>query len=151
MTGTECVKIYTDGSCLGNPGPGGWAALMLWGGKEKSLQGGVPHTTNNRMELQAVIQALSALTTKHPIHLWTDSQYVRHGIMDWIHAWKKKGWLTAGKKPVKNQDLWQSLDALQNNHTVTWHWVKGHSTCPYNNKVDVWAREEAIKMKENAT
>ena len=133
------VIIYTDGACKGNPGPGGWGVLMQAGGVEKELFGGERLTTNNRMELMAVIQALSALTRPSEVMVYSDSQYVRNGIMTWIHNWKKNGWKTSDKKPVKNADLWQTLDKLRENHRVEWHWVKGHADNPGNNRADALA------------
>ncbi|WIO75593.1 ribonuclease HI [Porticoccaceae bacterium LTM1] len=123
----KSVEIFTDGACRGNPGPGGWGALLRYNNTEKQLHGGEPETTNNRMELMAAIKALEAL--KQPCHviLTTDSQYVRQGITSWMHGWKRNGWKTASKKPVKNQDLWQLLDKESEKHQIDWHWVKGHS------------------------
>ncbi len=121
------VEIFTDGACRGNPGPGGWGALLRFGQHEKSLYGGEPQTTNNRMELRAAIEALSALTEPCKVDLTTDSVYVKNGITSWLAGWKQKGWKTAGRKPVKNVDLWQALDEQNQRHRVTWHWVKGHS------------------------
>ncbi len=121
------VEIFTDGACKGNPGPGGWGALLRCGPHEKSLCGGERDTTNNRMELMAAIKALESLTEACDVKLTTDSQYVRKGITEWLKNWKKNGWKTAAKKPVKNADLWQSLDAATHTHKVSWHWVKGHS------------------------
>ncbi len=135
------VEIYTDGACRGNPGPGGWGALLIFGEREKTLSGAEPLTTNNRMELMAVIGALEAL--KRPVHarVYTDSQYVRKGITEWVANWKAKGWRTADRKPVKNQDLWQRLDALAAGHRVEWHWVPGHAGVPGNERVDQLANE----------
>ena len=133
------VVIYTDGACKGNPGPGGWGALLLYGGQERELFGGAPLTTNNRMELQAVIEALSALTRPSEVMLYTDSVYVRSGILQWIHNWKKNGWKTSDKKPVKNADLWQTLDKLREGHTIEWHWVKGHADNAGNLRADALA------------
>ncbi len=121
------VELFSDGACRGNPGPGGWGTLLRSNGHEKSLYGGEPNTTNNRMELQAAIEGLAALKEPCKVDLTTDSQYVRKGITEWIHNWKKNGWRTSAKKPVKNGDLWKSLDELAERHDVTWHWVKGHS------------------------
>jgi len=136
---TATVEIYTDGACRGNPGPGGWAALMLFGEHARELSGAEVLTTNNRMELTAVIRALEAL--KRPVqgHIYTDSQYVRQGVLEWLPQWKKRGWKTADKKPVKNQDLWQVLDALVPRHELEWHWVKGHSGNVGNERVDALA------------
>ncbi|MCC6067646.1 ribonuclease HI [Ferrovum sp. PN-J185] len=130
------VEIYTDGACRGNPGPGGWGALLTYQGHEKALSGGENHTTNNRMELMAVIQALQALQRGCEVTIHTDSQYVKNGMTQWIFNWKKNGWKTADKKPVKNADLWQLLDQLVQQHTVQWLWVKGHSGHPGNEKAD---------------
>jgi ribonuclease HI len=130
------VTIYTDGACKGNPGPGGWGAWLSAGGHEKELFGGEANTTNNRMELTAVIEALASLKRSCEVAIYTDSQYVRHGITDWISGWKQRGWKTADRKPVKNIDLWQRLDALRGLHRVDWHWVKGHAGDPGNEKAD---------------
>ena len=137
---SERVTIYTDGACSGNPGPGGWAALLTRGGAERELSGGERVTTNNRMELMAAISALEALSRPCTVDLYTDSQYVRQGITSWIGPWKARGWLTADRKPVKNIDLWQRLDAARARHAVSWHWVKGHATDAVNNRVDALAR-----------
>ena len=123
----ERVEIFTDGACRGNPGPGGWGALLRFRGREKQLFGGEPHTTNNRMELMAVIKGLEALKRRTSIRITTDSQYVKRGITEWIVKWKHNGWKTANRKPVKNDDLWRRLDELVAEHDVAWHWVKGHS------------------------
>ncbi len=133
------LTVYTDGACSGNPGPGGWGALLLYGDKEKELSGGEKETTNNRMELMAAIRALEALKSPCEVNLYTDSTYVRSGITQWIHGWKKNGWRTADKKPVKNADLWQALEAAANVHKVQWHWVKGHSGDVNNDRVDALA------------
>ncbi len=135
------VIIFTDGACSGNPGPGGWGAILRFGELEKELKGGERDTTNNRMELMAAISALEALKKPAVVDLTTDSQYVRQGIMSWIHNWKKNGWRTSDKKPVKNVDLWQRLDAALQQHRVQWHWVKGHSGHAENERVDQLARE----------
>ena len=121
------VEMFTDGACRGNPGPGGWGVLLRYDGHEKELYGGAKETTNNRMELTAVIEGLNSLTRQCKVAITTDSTYVKDGISSWIHNWKKRNWLTAARKPVKNQDLWQQLDAAVNQHDVQWHWVKGHS------------------------
>jgi ribonuclease HI len=134
------VRVFTDGACSGNPGPGGWGALLVYGGTEKELSGGEPMTTNNRMELMGAIAALEALKRPCAVALYTDSTYVRDGITKWIEGWKRKGWKTADKKPVKNVDLWQRLDAARLPHTVVWHWVRGHSGHPENERVDQLAR-----------
>ncbi len=140
-TAPTTVTIYTDGACKGNPGPGGWGAVLIAGDKRKELFGGERQTTNNRMELMAVIQALEALKRPCVINLWLDSQYVRQGITEWIHGWKAKGWRTASKQPVKNADLWQRLDALVHDgiHDIRWHWVKGHAGDPGNEAADALA------------
>lgn len=130
------VEIYTDGACKGNPGPGGWGALLRYGAQEKELCGGEAETTNNRMELQAVISALNILKRPCEIILHTDSQYVKNGISTWIHGWKKNGWKTADKKPVKNADLWMALDEAQRQHKIDWRWVKGHSGHEFNERAD---------------
>jgi ribonuclease HI len=130
------IEIYTDGACKGNPGPGGWGAYMIYGEHEKELFGGEAHTTNNRMELLGVISALAALTRACEVTIHTDSQYVKNGIETWIHSWKKNGWKTAAKQPVKNEDLWKLLDAEVARHTVQWRWVKGHAGNPGNERAD---------------
>jgi len=132
----KTVTIYTDGACKGNPGPGGWGAWLAYGAHEKELWGGEPLTTNNRMELTAVIQALASLKRSSRVALYTDSEYVRNGITTWIHGWKQRGWKTAGKKPVKNIELWQRLDAVAAQHQVQWHWVRGHAGDPGNERAD---------------
>lgn len=136
------ITIYTDGACSGNPGPGGWGAWLSYGNHEKELCGGEPDTTNNRMELTAAIRSLEVLK-KSPsdVALYTDSVYVRDGITSWIHNWKKNGWRTAKKKPVKNDDLWKQLDALIGAHNITWHWVKGHAGDPGNKRADMLANK----------
>ena len=133
---SEPVVVYTDGACKGNPGPGGWGALLRWKGHEKELFGGELDTTNNRMELTAVIQALSALKSRCTVDVYTDSVYVKDGITKWIHGWKQRGWRTADKKPVKNVELWQRLEALAAQHNVQWHWVRGHDGDPGNERAD---------------
>ena len=135
------VEIYTDGACRGNPGPGGWAALLRTGLHEKEIHGAEPHTTNNRMELTAVIRALEALRRSVEARVYTDSEYVRRGITEWLASWKARGWRTADKKPVKNQDLWEQLDQLAASHRIEWHWVKGHSGVEGNERVDRLANE----------
>jgi ribonuclease HI len=130
------VEIFTDGACRGNPGPGGWAALLRYGDEEKVVRGAEPATTNNRMELQAAIEGLAALKRSSRVILTTDSEYLRQGINDWVPRWKKNGWRTAARKPVKNQDLWEKLDELVGNHDIEWHWVKGHSGHRENELVD---------------
>ena len=141
------AEIYTDGSCLNNPGPGGWAAILVWGGHEKVLSGGEPETTNNRMELMAAIMALEALTRPVEVTLTSDSIYLRDGITKWINGWKKNGWKTAAKKPVANQDLWMRLDEAIKPHQIKWAWVKGHAGHPMNERCDELARAEAEKIK----
>jgi ribonuclease HI len=135
------VTIYTDGACSGNPGPGGWGALLVSGDRRKELKGGEPQTTNNRMELMAAIMALEALKPSCSVDLWTDSQYVRQGMTSWLAGWKSNGWRTADKKPVKNADLWQRLEAARARHEVRWHWVRGHAGHALNEHVDGLARE----------
>lgn len=135
------VIIYTDGACSGNPGPGGWGAILKFGDVEKELKGGEPDTTNNRMELLAAISALEAMRKKVSADIYTDSQYVRGGITGWIHNWKRNGWKTSDKKPVKNVDLWQRLDDAIKQHDVRWHWVKGHAGHPENERADQLARD----------
>jgi ribonuclease HI len=130
------VVIYADGACRGNPGPGGWGAWLKSGEHEKEIFGGEKLTTNNRMELTAVIQALASLNRRSNVVVYTDSEYVKNGITTWIHGWKKRGWMTADKKPVKNIELWQRLDELNAGHAVTWHWVKGHAGDPGNERAD---------------
>jgi len=134
------VEIFTDGACSGNPGPGGWGAVLRYNGHEKELSGGEPQTTNNRMELIAAIAALEALRRPSKVRLHTDSTYLRDGITKWIHAWKRRGWKTADKKPVKNVDLWQRLEAALHRHQVEWHWVRGHSGHLENERADALAR-----------
>lgn len=141
----SCV-IYTDGACLGNPGPGGWAALIHMGEISTTLSGGDPSTTNNRMEMQAVIASLSTLTESYDIELFTDSRYVIDGITDWIDSWRQNNWRTANRRPVKNKELWQDLYVLTLKHLITWRWVRGHSGNQYNELVDQLAREEAGKF-----
>ena len=137
---TEKVSIWTDGACSGNPGPGGWGAILTFDGHEREICGGEADTTNNRMELMAAIKSLEALKKPSRVKITTDSSYVRDGITTWIHNWKKNGWRTADKKPVKNVELWQRLDAARNGHRVDWHWVKGHSGHPENERADALAR-----------
>ncbi|CUA82122.1 RNase HI [Gulbenkiania indica] len=132
----DYVEIYSDGACKGNPGPGGWGVLLRYRGKEKELFGGEAGTTNNRMELQAVIEGLNLLNRPCRVVVYTDSQYVQKGISEWIHGWKQRGWKTAAKAPVKNADLWQALDAARNRHTVEWRWVKGHAGHEFNERAD---------------
>ena len=133
---TRTVEIYTDGACRGNPGPGGWGVLLIGGKHRKTLHGGEPETTNNRMELTAAIEALNALKGRRKVVLYTDSKYVMQGITDWMDNWKARGWKTTARKPVKNKDLWQALDAAQERHDITWKWVKGHDGHPGNEEAD---------------
>jgi ribonuclease HI len=135
------IVIYTDGACKGNPGPGGWGVVLRSGNHEKQLHGGEKHTTNNRMEMSAVIFALRALKQSSSVELWTDSQYVQKGVTEWLQGWKQCGWKTAAKSPVKNADLWQELDALIPNHEIAWHWVKGHAGHPGNELADQLANK----------
>jgi len=135
------VEVYADGACKGNPGPGGWGVLLRAGGRERELHGGEPATTNNRMELTAVIRALESLEGRRRVRLYTDSQYVQKGITEWIHDWKRRGWRTAGRKPVKNVDLWMRLDELARGHEVEWHWVRGHAGHPENERADALANK----------
>lgn len=144
---SERVSIYTDGACSGNPGPGGWGALLIFNGQERELMGAEAHTTNNRMELMAAISALEALKRPCMVDLHTDSQYVRNGITSWIGGWKRKGWRTAANQPVKNDDLWKRLDAARERHDVSWHWVKGHADNDGNNRVDGLARRAIDEMR----
>lgn len=141
MTALPVVEVWTDGACSGNPGPGGWGAILIWNGHEKELSGGEPLTTNNRMELKAAIAALASLTRPSRVDLHTDSQYLRGGITGWIAGWRRNGWRTADRKPVKNVDLWQELDALCGKHDVHWHWVKGHAGTDGNERADGLARK----------
>ncbi len=138
------VDAYTDGACSGNPGPGGWGAILRYGDRERELSGGEPQTTNNRMELMAAIQALEALKRPCRVRIHTDSRYLRDGITGWIHNWKRNGWKTAARKPVKNADLWQRLDRSIGRHEIEWHWVRGHAGHPENERADALARQ-AIK------
>ncbi|MFZ5512220.1 MAG: ribonuclease HI [Pseudomonadota bacterium] len=136
----DIVDIFTDGACSGNPGPGGWGVVLRMGSHEKELFGGDPATTNNRMELTAVIRALEALKRPVTVRVHTDSQYVQKGISEWIHAWKRRGWKTADRQPVKNDDLWRELDTLSSRHRIEWHWVRGHAGHPDNERADRLAR-----------
>lgn len=137
----DVVEIFTDGACSGNPGPGGWGAILRWRGQEKELYGGDLATTNNRMELTAAIEALNALKVRSVVHIVTDSSYVMDGVTKWLPNWKRRNWQTANKTPVKNQDLWQALDQATQNHDVTWEWVKGHAGHPENERADELARQ----------
>ena len=141
------VSIFTDGACSGNPGAGGWGAIVTWANHEKELRGGELHTTNNRMELIAAISALEALKQPCTVDLHTDSQYLRNGITAWIHTWKRNGWRTADRKPVKNVDLWQRLDAAIARHDVRWHWVRGHAGHALNERADQLARDAIAEIR----
>ena len=143
------VVIYTDGACSGNPGPGGWGAILMAHGKRKELCGGEAHTTNNRMELMGAIAALEALKRPCTVELHTDSNYLRDGISKWINGWKRNGWMTADKKPVKNAELWQRLDAARKTHKVEWKWVKGHAGHPENERADELARQGMAEFKRS--
>lgn len=140
MTEAGHITIWSDGACSGNPGPGGWGAVLTWNSHKKELKGGAPETTNNRMELTAAIEALEALKRPATIDFYTDSQYLRGGITGWIKNWKKNGWKTSDRKPVKNVDLWQRLDALRDRHEIKWHWVRGHDGSEGNERADELAR-----------
>ncbi|HEY8355312.1 MAG TPA: ribonuclease HI [Methylophilaceae bacterium] len=142
----EVVEIHTDGACKGNPGPGGWGALLAYGGREMELCGGEPLTTNNRMEMTAVIRALQALKRKCRVRIYTDSTYVQKGMTEWLQGWKQRGWKTGDKKPVKNADLWQTLDALVQQHEVEWVWVKGHAGHAGNERADALANKGAAQF-----
>jgi len=144
---SAAVDVWTDGACSGNPGPGGWGAILSYGGVEKELSGGEAQTTNNRMELMAAIAALEALKRPCTVALHTDSQYLRQGITGWIHGWKKNGWRTADRKPVKNAELWQRLDAALGQHKIEWKWVKGHAGHPDNERADALARAGMAPFK----
>lgn len=145
------VVVFTDGACSGNPGPGGWGAILSYKGNEKELFGGVAHTTNNRMELTAAIRALEALKRPSVVEITTDSQYLRQGITEWMARWKANGWQTAGKTAVKNADLWRELDHLSQIHDVRWHWVKGHANNALNERADALARKGIAAVREGQT
>ena len=153
MTEGPHVIVHTDGACSGNPGPGGWGAILSYGKHEKELKGGEPHTTNNRMELTAAISALEALKQPCVVDMHTDSQYVRDGMTKYINNWKRNGWRTAAKEPVKNKDLWERLETACNVHTVRWHWVKGHSGDQFNDRADELVREarDAVRADSGGT
>jgi len=142
------VEIYTDGACRGNPGPGGWGVLLRAGRREKELWGAEPETTNNRMELRAVIEGLAALKRRSRVRVYTDSQYVQKGISEWIHDWKRRGWRTAARQPVKNEELWRALDELAHLHEVEWHWVKGHAGHPENERADALANRAIDELHQ---
>ncbi len=144
---SERVELYTDGACRGNPGPGGWGVVLRFGRHEKELFGGETETTNNRMELLAVIRGLEALKRRCVVDVTTDSSYVRNGITQWIHTWKRNGWRTAARKPVKNDDLWRMLDELASRHDVSWHWVRGHAGHPENERADALANRGIDEMR----
>ena len=141
MASTEHVEIHTDGACSGNPGPGGWGAILHWRGTERELSGGEAYTTNNRMELMAAIAALEALKRPSKVVLWTDSAYLKNGITSWLAGWKRKGWVNSAKQPVKNRDLWERLDAARTRHEVEWNWLKGHAGHTLNERADELARK----------
>ena len=147
MTQDKTVTLYTDGACKGNPGKGGWGVLMRYGSHEKELFGGEAHTTNNRMELTAIIQGLAALKRPCAVVIYTDSQYVKNGMEKWIHGWKKNGWKTASKQPVKNEDLWQQLDRLAAQHQIQWQWVRGHAGHAENERADALANEGVASVE----
>ena len=151
MSERNLVVIYTDGACSGNPGPGGWGAVLDYHGHRKELSGGEALTTNNRMELMAAIAALEALKRPCRVEMHVDSQYVKNGIGSWIHGWKRNGWKTAGKKPVKNTELWQRLDAALGRHEISWHWVKGHAGHAHNERADELARQGMAPFKRGAS
>tara|TARA_A100001391_G_C5060372_1_gene275881 strand:- start:830 stop:1279 length:450 start_codon:yes stop_codon:yes gene_type:complete len=144
---SETVIIHTDGACSGNPGPGGWGAVLEYNGTVKELKGGTAQTTNNQMELTAAIEALNALKRPCAVEIHTDSQYVKNGIQGWLHGWKRNGWKTAAKKPVKNVELWQALDEATKRHTITWHWIKGHAGHDLNERADRLANEGMAPFK----
>ena len=146
----KTVEIYTDGACRGNPGPGGWGAILHYGGREKELCGGEAGTTNNRMELMAAIAALEALREPCTVTLYTDSTYVRNGITEWMAGWRRRGWKTADRKPVKNRELWQRLDAATERHTIDWQWVRGHDGNPGNERADALANQGLERAQQEA-
>ena len=147
MTENKTVTLYTDGACKGNPGKGGWGVLMRYGSHEKELFGGEAHTTNNRMELTAIIQGLAAIKRPCAVVIYTDSQYVKNGMEKWIHGWKKNGWKTASKQPVKNEDLWQQLDRLAAQHQIQWQWVRGHAGHAENERADALANQGVASVE----
>jgi ribonuclease HI len=144
----KSVTIHSDGACHGNPGPGGWAVVLTSGSHRREISGGTPATTNNRMELQAAIEGLSALREPCVVTLFTDSQYLRQGILSWVHGWKRNGWMTQAKKPVKNEDLWRALDACVSRHQLDWKWLKGHAGHQENERCDVLATQEVLQIKQ---
>jgi len=145
MTDLPDVTIYTDGACHGNPGPGGWGAILRFGRHEKEICGSKPETTNNQMELMAAVEALQALNRPCRVDFFTDSEYLKRGITEWMNGWKARGWKTANKKPVKNQDLWRALDKATEPHQIAWHWVRGHAGHRENERVDQLARQAILK------
>ena len=145
------VTVYTDGGCLGNPGPGGWAAILIYGERRREISGGTPVTTNNRMELQAAIEALDSLKEPCRVRMFTDSQYVREGITQWLAGWERRGWITSAKKPVKNADLWRRLDALVRRHELDWRWLKGHAGHEHNERCDMLAGEQMAAIQRAHT
>jgi len=147
----QTVEIYTDGACRGNPGPGGWGVLLRYGASSRELYGGEPHTTNNRMELRAAIEALEVLKRACTVDLYTDSDYLRQGMTQWLTRWKRNGWQTAAKKPVKNADLWHRLDAACSRHAVTWHWVRGHSGHAGNEAADALANRGIDELQQDGS
>ena len=147
MTRPQRVSIWSDGACSGNPGPGGWGVVLAWNGHRRELKGGAADTTNNRMELTAAIEALAALKGPSAVDFYTDSQYVRGGVTGWVAGWKRNGWRTADRKPVKNVDLWQKLDTLAHQHEIVWHWVKGHAGTDGNERADELANEGMAPFK----
>ncbi len=147
----EIVEIHTDGACSGNPGPGGWAAILAWKGRRKELSGAEPETTNNRMELLAAIRALEALRRPMRVRIYTDSEYLRRGMTEWLEGWKRRGWRTSARKPVKNRDLWERLDELCRRHRVEWRWLKGHAGDPLNERADRLAREAIRRLEAPST
>ncbi|MBC7907309.1 MAG: ribonuclease HI [Rhodospirillaceae bacterium] len=149
MTDTpqDLVQLYTDGACSGNPGPGGWGCILRFKGLEKELKGGENPTTNNRMEMMAVLEGLNALTRPCTVEVYTDSEYVKKGMTEWLRGWKARGWKTADKKPVKNDDLWKALEEAASRHNVSWHWVRGHSGHPENERADELARQGAKESR----
>lgn len=151
MTDSDAIQIWTDGACSGNPGPGGWGALIRWNGHEKELHGGDPATTNNRMEMTAVIEALKAINRPSKITLHVDSTYVKDGLTKWIKGWKRNGWKTADKKPVKNQELWMAMDEACKVHDITWKWVKGHAGDEGNERADALARKGTEEARARKT
>ncbi len=149
MSGLKKITIFTDGGCHGNPGPGGWGAILRHGEHTKEMSGGEPATTNNRIEIRAAIEGLSALKVSCEVSIHTDSQYLRKGITEWINSWKARGWITTARKPVKNSDLWRELDAQTSRHKVTWKWLKGHAGHPENERCDLLAAAEIDKIRKS--